>query len=294
MSIAQKSSKRINNGTSRMIVSVPSILASRPFAVPALPTRTITLASAARRRHSAFTPAIDPTIVCVLGLSPYVTHNSRERAQLCVIVATASIHFLAFYKDSEATDNTTANLAPLLLTYSSLLFSLFGALSTALRAIPVIGIALQDQPFAFVECPTYTSPIVISRAQIDLGDSHTVRRPSIPPWPWLSKGLWDCCTSRLCTSVRPISYPIPFPADSVTIYLRKRGMPHSPGLAVYMHARTVVCPSRWRHRRSCSLRCGIKSPTDFSHTMNGLIFLTIFNIRCSLLTLLSYKRVVAY
>jgi hypothetical protein len=238
-------------------VSFPSTLASPPFTVPTLPTRTITLslASAARRHHGIFTPALHPTIVCVLALSPFVTHNSRGRAQLCVIVAIASIHFLTFYKNSEATNNT--NLAPLLLTYSSLLFSLFGALSTALRAIPVIGIASQDQPFAW---PAHPSTEVIFRAQMGLGDSS-----SIPPWPSLSKGLWDCCTWCL-HSIRPFSYHIPFPADSATICLRERGMPHSPGLAVYIHVRTVVSLSRWRHHCTRSLCCGIQSPTDFSHT----------------------------
>ncbi|KAI9463553.1 hypothetical protein BJY52DRAFT_919894 [Lactarius psammicola] len=154
MSIAQKSSKRINN-------------------VPTLPTRTIRLASAAHRRHSAFTRALHPTI-------------------LCVIVATASIHFLSSYKHSEATNNTTANLAPLLLTYSSLLFSLFGALSTALRAIPVIGIAFQDQTCTFIKYSAYPSTKVIYRVPMGLDDSHTVQRPFISPWLWLSKGLWDC------------------------------------------------------------------------------------------------------
>lgn len=186
-----------NDGTVQTGV-IPSILASYPFAVPTLPTRTITLApaSAARRHHEAFIPALRPTIVCVcvFGLSPIVTHNSRERTQLCVIVAIASIHFLTLHKHSEATNETTTNLAPLLLSYSSLLFSLFGALSTALRAIPVITIALQDQPFTFVEWPTSPSTKDIFRAQMDLSDPHTVRRPSIPPWLQLSMGLWDCCT----------------------------------------------------------------------------------------------------
>ncbi|KAH9083429.1 hypothetical protein EDB83DRAFT_2511750 [Lactarius deliciosus] len=158
MSIAPKCFNRINN-------------------VPALPTRTFMLASAARRRHSAFTPALHPTI-------------------LCVVVATTSIHFLAQYKHSEATknkNNTTTKLALLLLTYSALLFSLFGALSAALRAVPIIRIASShDQPFAFVELPTYPSTKVTFQAQIGLDDSHTDRRPSIPSWLWLSKGLWDC------------------------------------------------------------------------------------------------------
>lgn len=143
--------------------------------VPTLPTCTIplALASAARRHHEAFIPALGPTI-------------------LCVIVAIASIHFLTLYNRSEATDETTANLAPLLLSYSSLLFSLFSALSTALRAIPIIGIVFQDQPFAFVEWPTSPSTKVNFRAQMDLCDSHTVRRFSITPWLRLSMGLWDC------------------------------------------------------------------------------------------------------
>lgn len=152
--------------------------------VPTFTTRTITLAlaRAARRCHEAFIPALRPTI-------------------LCVFVAIASLHFLALYKHPEATNETTANLAPLLLSYSSLLFGLFGALSTALRAIPVIGITFQDQPFTFVERPTYPSTKVIFRAQMDLDDSHTIRRPSIPPWLRLSMGLWDCSLLYALASV---------------------------------------------------------------------------------------------
>ncbi|KAI9442118.1 hypothetical protein H4582DRAFT_1926630 [Lactarius indigo] len=234
MSIAPKSFNRINN-------------------VPALPTRTFTLASTARRRNSAFTPALHPTI-------------------LCVVVATTSIHLLAQYKHSEATNNTPTKLAPLLMTYSSLLFSLFGALSAALRAIPIIRIASHDQPFAFVEFPTHPSTKVIFQAQMGIGDSHTIRRPSILSWLWLPKGLWDCCTSCLRSSVGPISDPVPFLAGSVTICLRKRGMPRSPSLAVFMDVRTVVCSSRWRHHRSHSLCCDINSLTDVSHTLDGLLF----------------------
>jgi hypothetical protein len=143
--------------------------------VPTFPTRTIrlALARAARRRHEAFIPALRPSI-------------------LCVFIAMASTHFLALYKHWEATNETTANLAPLVLSYSSLLFSLSGALSTALRAIPVIGIAFQDQPFTFVKRPTSPSTKVIFRAQMDLDDPHTVRRPHIPLWLQLSMGLWDC------------------------------------------------------------------------------------------------------
>ncbi|KAN0129770.1 hypothetical protein V8E53_012435 [Lactarius tabidus] len=139
------------------------------------PTRSVTLspASAARRCHEAFIPALRPTI-------------------LCLISAIASIHFLALCKRSEATNETTANLSPLLLSYSTLLFSLFGVLTNALRAIPVIGIAFQDQPFAFVERPTYPSTKVFFRAQMGLDDSQADRRSSIPPWLRLSKGLWDC------------------------------------------------------------------------------------------------------
>jgi len=138
--------------------------------VPTFPTRiTLALARAARRCHEAFIPALRPSI-------------------LCVFVAIASTHFLALYKHSEATNETTANLAPLVLSYSSLLFSSFGALSTALRTIPVIGIAFQDQPFTFVERPTSPSTKVIFRAQMDLDGPKT----SIPPWLQLSMGLWDC------------------------------------------------------------------------------------------------------
>ena len=193
-------------------------------------------------------------------LTSFITHNSREPIQLCVFVAIASTHFLALYKHSEATNETTANLAPLVLSYSSLLFSSFGALSTALRTIPVIGIAFQDQPFTFVERPTSPSTKVIFRAQMDLDGPKT----SIPPWLQLSMGLWDCCTWCLRICFGPISYPIPFPADSVIICLRKRGMPRSPGLAVYMHVRTVVCPSRWRHLSTYGLL----------HTLDPLLFLT--------------------
>ncbi|KAH9061364.1 hypothetical protein EDB87DRAFT_1611416 [Lactarius vividus] len=193
MSIAPKSFIRINN-------------------VPALPTRTFTLASAARRRHSAFTPALHP--------------NSSK-------------------------NNTTTELAPLLLTYSALLFSLPSPSSESPSS--------HDQPFASVELP---STKVTFEAQMGLD-------PSIPSWLWLSKGLWDCCTPCLRTSVRLISHPVPFPADS-------RGMPHSPSLAVFVDVRTVVCSSRWRHHCSHSLRCGTNSPTDFSHTLDG--FLTCYLI----------------
>jgi hypothetical protein len=195
----------------------------------------------------SFHPSPSPINRMCPRLTSFITHNSRERIQLCVFIAMASTHFLALYKHWEATNETTANLAPLVLSYSSLLFSLSGALSTALRAIPVIGIAFQDQPFTFVKRPTSPSTKVIFRAQMDLDDPHTVRRPHIPLWLQLSMGLWDCCTwwPRICFG--PVSYPIPFPADSVIICLRKRGMPRSPGLAVYMLVRAVVCPSRWRH-----------------------------------------------
>lgn len=154
--------------------------------VPTHTTRSITLppASAARRCHEAFIPTFCPTILC-----------------LCLISAIASIHFLALCKHSEATNETSANLSPLLLSYSTLLFSLFGVLTTALRAIPVIGIAFQDQPFTFVERPTYPSTKVFSRAQMGLDDPQADRRSSIPPWLRLSKGLWDCSLLYACASV---------------------------------------------------------------------------------------------
>jgi hypothetical protein len=85
-------------------------------------------------------------------------------------------------------------LSPLLLSYSTLLCGLFGVLANALRVIPVIGIASRDQPFTFVERPTYSSTNVFFREQMGLDDSQADQRSSIPPRLRLSKGLWDCCT----------------------------------------------------------------------------------------------------
>ena len=83
----------------------------------------------------------------------------------------------------------------------------------------------------------------------------------------------------------PISYTPPL-VDSIILCLRKRGVPHNPGLAVYVRIRTAVCPSRWRHCCSRGLRPGTQSPTDSSHTLDRLLL--VFDIRCSLPSLLSY------
>src|SRR6266404_776272 len=183
----QESSQLNNDGTLPTIVSSPSIVASHLFTVATFPTRTITLASAARRHHNVFTPSPHPTIVCALRLDPYQTHNSQRHEQLCVVVAIASVYFLDLHMHSEVTSNATAN-PPLLLTYSSLLLSLFGVLSSALRVVPAIGIELQDQPFTLVERHLYPSIHVLFQAEMDPVDSHMVRGPSDSPWPSLSKG----------------------------------------------------------------------------------------------------------
>ncbi|KAI0305690.1 hypothetical protein B0F90DRAFT_1092430 [Multifurca ochricompacta] len=130
--------------------------------VPTIPTSTVTLASAARRRTS--TPAIHPTT-------------------LCLLILLASTRFLTFFKRSEATSNTTANTALLIMPYSSLLLSLLGALSAALPASPAAKIAVEEQS-AFVEGPGTPSVALFIQPSMTTFIEDVFHGSFIRPWPF--------------------------------------------------------------------------------------------------------------
>ncbi|KAH9992579.1 hypothetical protein BJV77DRAFT_1067598 [Russula vinacea] len=113
-------------------------------------TRTSTLpfsSSFARRRAS---PAFHPTT-------------------LCLVLTIACTRFITFFKQSEATSNTTTHPSTLILAYLSLVCSMLGALSGAL-ARPVVRNGYQDQP-TFVGGPGRP-------ASANISPSHTNARLS--------------------------------------------------------------------------------------------------------------------
>ncbi|KAI0266761.1 hypothetical protein BC834DRAFT_111841 [Gloeopeniophorella convolvens] len=85
--------------------------------VPANTTYPVSVARAVRSRRPA-PPLFHPTT-------------------FCLFIAVASTRFIAFYKHSE----TTNHAAVLILSYCSLVFSLFGALSSALPAGRVVAVS---------------------------------------------------------------------------------------------------------------------------------------------------------
>ncbi|KAH9978652.1 hypothetical protein BGW80DRAFT_687927 [Lactifluus volemus] len=98
--------------------------------VSSIPSRTITLASSARRRAS--TLAHHPT-------TPFI------------IISIAFTLFFTFRNRSEATSNTEIRTTLFVLVHLSFLFGLLSALSAAFPSVPVVETPQQrDQP-AFIE-----------------------------------------------------------------------------------------------------------------------------------------------